>query len=498
MTTNRPQSNLGLATPLLFKSVLNRAMSVGYPLIAYVNTDPELTKTNAEAGCSPSNQCIDGQKSGDRLLVEGYQEDFPPVKQRAFEGVPLLQCLRDAVAIIAPLTRRKDMARAYKYISGDSHLQIPPDMWVHWLPEKYRGWAPQRVQFPEGGDAIYGPGGQIYFAGTGSYAGHTPENYNPMDLITYEGTPGSGGPEQRLKEQDADSLDAEVLYVGSPTLQINGIPDPVIFQAMVRAYNDYVGQEYCAFAPDRLFGVGVLPRKGSIDDRIAEMEHCKKIGIKAVALSGYPSGKRFPTAADDKFWSAALDLDMPLTIHTTLGVGGRSGEPIFEYPKKPSGPIPPDDFLNRLYRHSSSHCGGLEACQMTIAGLFERFPKLRIYWAENNAGWIPYYLEQMDAEWEKNRHWAERDFGVVPLKRRPSEYIKEHAYWGFYDDRVGILNRDLVGGTDHLMWGSDFPHVPTYWPNSIEFLDEQLEGVAVGEQHQMVAKNILDFLHIDS
>ena len=33
----------------------------------------------------------------------------------------------------------------------------------------------------------------------------------------------------------------------------------------------------------------------------------------------------------------------------------------------------------------------VEAAQMTAWGVFERFPQLRIFWAENNIGWIPYY-----------------------------------------------------------------------------------------------------------
>ena len=127
--------------------------------------------------------------------------------------------------------------------------------------------------------------------------------------------------------------------------------------------------------------------------------------------------------------------------------------------------------------------------------MWDRFPKLKIYWAENNVGWIPFYLEQMDAEYDKNHFWAERHFGIRRLERPPSEYIKEHAYWGFYDDPIGIKLRHEVG-VDHIIWGSDFPHVVTYWPRSRQVLDRQMGGVPADERRKMQADNILQLLGI--
>jgi hypothetical protein len=119
---------------------------------------------------------------------------------------------------------------------------------------------------------------------------------------------------------------------------------------------------------------------------------------------------------------------------------------LFQYPREPEGERPPDDFIERLYRHANpARCGSLTICQLVFAGVFDRFPELRIYFAENNIGWIPFYLEQLDAEYEKNHVWAERHFGIPRLERRPSEVIRDHSYWGFYDDRIGIRLRDEIG-----------------------------------------------------
>jgi len=46
------------------------------------------------------------------------------------------------------------MARAYRLMSSDGHLEVPPERWVHRVPEKYRDRAPRTVQLPDGGDAL--------------------------------------------------------------------------------------------------------------------------------------------------------------------------------------------------------------------------------------------------------------------------------------------------------------------------------------------------------
>jgi predicted TIM-barrel fold metal-dependent hydrolase len=379
---------------------------------------------------------------------------------------------------------------SFKPFSGDSHLEIPPDAWTHHVEAKFRDRAPRRIRLPEGGDAVVGENNPIVYGGTGHYSGHSPEDFDPMTPDDYDEIVGGGGPGQRLREQDADGVAGELLFPASSTWKVaRAITNDEAFSAVVRGYNDFLAAEYCAMAPGRLVGVGLLPHRG-INGDLAELEHCKRIGLKTVVLGRYPGGKRYPTPDDDRFFAAALDLEMPVTIHTSLG--GVRVE--MNYPKRPpQADVPPDDLLLRMYRHGNHHCGALEATQMVIDGLFDRFPGLRIYWAENNIGWLPFYFEQMDLEWQRNHFWAERLYGVKKLERRPSEYIKEHAIWGFFDDPIGVKLRSEIG-VDHIVWGSDFPHVVTTWPNSREILDRETAGVPEEEKRKMLHDNIVAFL----
>ncbi len=388
--------------------------------------------------------------------------------------------------------------REYRVISADSHLEVPVDKWTHRVPERFRDRAPKRIKMPHGGDGFLVEG-RLSYGGTGHYAGHTPEDFHPLAL-DYDHAVGSGPPEQRLREMDRDGVDAEIMYPGGGGGQsLRNIRDRESYLTILRAYNDWLAEEYCSAAPDRLFGVGILPNVGA-DEDIAELEHCAKIGLKAVVMYTFPSGKTYPLPEDDKFWAAAVDIPVGLTVHTSMiRRQGERGEFMLKYAKNPEGDLrPPVDLVDRMSRYGTRHCGCLEAVQMVMDGVFDRHPKLKIYWAENNIGWIPIYLEQMDMNYEVNHHWAERLMGLKPLKRKPSEYIREHAYWGFFDDPIGVKLRNEVG-VDHIMWGSDFPHEVSRWPNSLEVMDKQFAaaGVTADEKQRMLAQNAIDFFHID-
>lgn len=334
----------------------------------------------------------------------------------------------------------------------------------------------------------------MMYGGTSLYGGRAPEDFDPAEL-DFDNTPGCGSPEQRIREQDQDGIDAEVLF--GLFVRNTAIKDHAAQLAVVHGFNQYLAEEYCAVDPDRLIGVGVMPNIGA-DNDIAEMEYCKKAGLKAAWLLTFPSGKSYPSPEDDRFWAAALDLDMPVVIHTSFPahVGSRE-TPLFKYPREPQGERrPPTDFVQRFARQAPHHSGSVEASQLVIAGVFDRFPKLQIFWAENNVGWIPYYYEQFDHEYEINRFWAERHLGLPRLKRRPSEYLREHAHWGFFEDHVGVRLRHEVG-VERMMWSTDFPHVVTRWPNSLKYLDSQMAGVPAAERRQMAAENAVKFFRLD-
>ena len=386
--------------------------------------------------------------------------------------------------------------KAYQCISGDSHLEVDSKVWVPRIPEKYRERAPRLIRTATGGDAWVIEGVAAREVPSDLYGGKGRENWAPFGQ-TYEGTAGTGPAEQRVKEQDQDGIDAEVMYpcqVGGPWLWRN-VPDNEPYKAIVRAYNDWLAEEYCSVAPDRLIGLGIIPMSG-VEDAVAELEHCKRLGLPGVLLSAFPDNKGYPSPADDKFWAATLDMNMPVTVHIELNrLGERSG-PLLKYPNenpealKKLGSIGLAEQVSRFHR-----VGGLNVVQMVLDGLFDRFPDLKIYFAETHAGWLPFFMYMADLRYTRHNEWATELVGFKPLKALPSEYIREHIYWGFLDDPIGVEMRHHIG-VDRLIWATDFPHQESDWPDSNVVVDRVFDGVPEEEKHKMVVDNVVNFFNL--
>jgi hypothetical protein len=110
-------------------------------------------------------------------------------------------------------------------------------------------------------------------------------------------------------------------------------------------------------------------------------------------------------------------------------------------------------------------------------------------------GWIPYFLVQLDDNYERTRHWAEKFYGLEPPPRPLSEYIRAHCWWGFLKDPIGVEMRHRIG-VEHVMWGSDFPHSAGNWPHSRKLIDQMFAGVPEEERWRMTTGNAVEFFHL--
>jgi len=277
------------------------------------------------------------------------------------------------------------------------------------------------------------------------------------------------------------------------------IEDHDAYRSVVRAYNDWLAQDYCATNSDRLFAAGVIPWTG-VNDAVDELRHCKQIGLRLVVIGVFPSGKGYPTSEDDRFWAASLDLQMPVAIHVDLDRSGDRDGPLYRYAREP------EELKSRLHTPIGGIVGqtarfaraaGLNAVQLTLDHLFDRFPTLKIYLAENSIGWVPFFLKMADIRYGRHRWWVEKELEWKPLDRSPSEVILDHFYWGFQEDPIGVeLRRHL--NIDQIMWSTDFPHQESEYPHSMGVVERNFAGVPADEKRKMVAGNIIEFLHLDA
>ncbi len=378
----------------------------------------------------------------------------------------------------------------FNVVSADSHLEISPERWTNRVPPEHRDRAPRLIKLPHGGDGVIVEGRDVYVLGL-AITGKPPEEHRLFGL-NYEGSPGAGTSQDRVMEQEQDGVDGEVLYTSAGNASFwRGIQNDDAYNAVIHAYNEFLAEEYAAGAPDRLFPMGVIPQS-NIDAAVAELQYCGEAGLKGIMLSDYPSAKGHPTPDDDRFWSMALDIRMPVTAHVNFV--GRKG-PLFNYARRPAEAAFGADPVRAMTRFAQGEHINVVAALM-LGGVFDRFPDLRIYFAETQIGWLPEWAEQLDDSYDRNRFWMERDFGLAPLARRPSEYLRSNSWWGFNSDPFGVricTEMDF----DNVMWGSDFPHSASNWPHSHQLFERMFEGIPDDVRAKMTHDNAVTFFHLD-
>lgn len=384
--------------------------------------------------------------------------------------------------------------RKLPIISGDDHLEVDSKMWVHRVPKKYVDDAPRRITLPDGREAWRTGDSAPSTHPKGAYGGRadwTPINSNRIS------TPGSGSAEQRLSELDQDGVDASLLFFGgSGPNGIRKIKDDTVYLAVLRAYNEFLALDFCGVDPKRLMGAGYIPQT-NVDDATAELASLKENGMAVALLSRFPNGTGIPKKEDDKFWAASIDLEMPVSFHSQIPIDSKL---YIEYPNVKPGLLEALTDATEYVRELgyASRVGGINALQMIISGVFDRFPTLRIFGAETGIGWLPWMIENADHRYERHHRWAEELLGVSPLAHGlPSEYIKRHFVWGFQADTVGIAFREMLG-VDNLIWASDFPHLESDWPHSVQQLEKNFADVDQQDFEKMTCLNIINFLGVEA
>jgi predicted TIM-barrel fold metal-dependent hydrolase len=365
--------------------------------------------------------------------------------------------------------------RAYQLIDADCHVVEPPHIWERWLPKQFHDRAPRLVKDEEGGDAWeFVPGGPLMYIGLVATPGMRFEDikwkgytYDTVRRGCWEG-------KARLEDMDYDGVDAEFIYPSQRTMYyFMGNADRDFHRAGVRAYNDYMAQEFCAADPERLFFLAQMPNLG-IQEGIAELERCKEMGARGCIITAWPAGGDDVSPADDEFFRAAADLGMPVSIHIRIQ-RKRDPRPTIEGPAAIasmalSGMLlfPPIMF------------------ELIMGGLFDRIPKLQIVGVETEIGWIPEALEQVD-----NFYWRNRAHTGLQIRHLPSHYFRNNFTCTFIQDRTGIRNRHAIG-IRNIAWSTDYPHHGCDWPYSRKIVEETMLDVPANERYWICAGNMVE------
>jgi predicted TIM-barrel fold metal-dependent hydrolase len=361
----------------------------------------------------------------------------------------------------------------YQLISADSHVSEPPTLWVEGVAKQYRDRAPRLVINPPGRDGAYFlyEGYAPHPIGIGLGAGKSPEELAEfLTKGTYaDARPGGWDPAERLKDNELDGVEADVLYT-TLGFRIFWLQDAELQRECFRVYNDWLAA-YCSYTPTRMAGLALIslydPQLGA-----EELVRCAKMGLKgAMIWCSPPENQPYSSDVYDPFWAAAQELQMPISLHAITGMGRESQWDFSTTERYMRATVLPHEVERSL-------------SVLIFSGVLERFPTLQIVSAENNCGWLPYYLQRMDNAFVRGRHAA-----GYTLRAKPSEYFQRQMYSTYIDDAVGVANRQFIG-VDKLMWSSDYPHQASSWPHSQEVVARDFKDASAEDRFKITRGNV--------
>ncbi len=356
-------------------------------------------------------------------------------------------------------------------ISSDSHVVEPPELFAP-LRKRFGDRAPYIRETEDQGPRLdLGDGRLGISVGGFLMAGHDFDAPNHVEIRArgYElARPGVYDIKARLDDEALDGVDAEVLYP-SIIFNVYQIEDVDIVKATFSSYNDWV-TDYISQSPDRLFGLASVQLYDP-DEGIREMERGKKDGHVGVGIPATaPPDRPYSDPWYDKFWAAAQDMNMPLTMHIFTGATANHGlsNKHADYPLAFAGIV-------------------CTIADLIYSGVCERFPGLRFVITEFETGWTAHTLTRLD--WVYKRRGGTR--GYPACLKTPSYYWRQNFRITFEDDPIGIMTRDGIGA-ETLMWGSDYPHGDSVFPDSQGVLNRIMADCTPQERHLMTAKNVVD------
>jgi predicted TIM-barrel fold metal-dependent hydrolase len=368
----------------------------------------------------------------------------------------------------------------YRIVSADDHIDLqwlPKDLWQRRVPDRWRERAPRVVDTPEGPYWVCGDDRWDAWGGRKGAAGAMGGRRTALERggVLEPGVLRPTTTALRLADMDRDGVDATVMY--GPIVPLL-IADPELRRVCYRAYNDWLA-EFCATAPERLVGAGLVP----IDDPASaadEVRYLRKIGLRTGMLLAARVELPLWDEAWEPLWEAAAGSALPLGFH--LGGGLRTVQ--FSGPKAAR----PGNMGVRVACSTLQMDEPLAA--VIFSGALERHPGLKIVLAETGIGWLPYMLERLDDTYRKfldaEEYWRRQ--GGLALTRLPSAYFRRQVWATFQTDHAGLRLLDVLGA-DRVMWASDYPHADSTWPDSQQAIEESFRHVPAGACRRILCDN---------
>jgi aminocarboxymuconate-semialdehyde decarboxylase len=247
--------------------------------------------------------------------------------------------------------------------------------------------------------------------------------------------------EKRLDDMDDMRLDMQVVHINPFWYWA----DQDLASKIVQIQNEKICA-LCTAYPDRFLGLGSVALQ--FPSLAAEQMEVgmKKQGLRGFAIAGSVNGEELSSPRFYPFWAKAEELRAFVFIHPQ-GLTGTGDRPTPEEQPRFQG----NGRLGNVIGHPLETT--LALTHLIQDGTLDRFPNL-IICAAHGGGYLPFYSSRSDqclVAWPQD---------CKPLKKRPSEYLKQLYYDSNVFSQEDMRHLLAVVGDSQVVVGTDYP---TMW-----------------------------------
>jgi uncharacterized protein len=379
------------------------------------------------------------------------------------------------------------MAAKVRFISADDHVIEHPEVWSGRLSQqKWGSRIPHLERQPDGSDCWVIDGVKHRLLRNGSVGAFMADRGS--EPRTWSAVPPSAwSPMERLKALDAAGIDYSVLYptiAGVAGETFGTIRDAELERDCVRAYNDWLVEEWTAFS-SRFIPQCIIPL-GPADAAVAEIRRAVGRGHKGVIMPPVPRHLRdLPHINDayyDPIWQTCEELRVPICFHA-------GGSPELQLPAY-------ERFSPALAAAFDAVARPVSAVpivsNLIVSRVLERFPNLNVVFADTSLGWISFALEATDYEFDQFRV-----SGQIPYELKPSEAFRRQCYVVGWYAQANLNRACEYPGAANILWAAKLPMADSSWPDSLITAEARLKGLSQDTQRQVLWRNAAQLYKVD-
>lgn len=273
-----------------------------------------------------------------------------------------------------------------------------------------------------------------------------------MTTVNPRTLPGAFDPAARLVDMDREGIDLAINFP-SALLCISDAPDSERANAACRVYNNWFAATYGDGGRVRAMAAVNL---SDVDAAVTETRRAVlDLGMVGITVPPYAPNRHLDDRAFDRLWTTVQDLAVPIGVH-----GGRSIHRPHMYA---AGFRSQARFYAMVHPFHQMYA----MADLTLGGVLERFPELKIVFLEAGVGWMPSYIDRLD----KALVSFTPETGGDSLPRPPSQYLLSGNCWfGCEADEHGLQAAIDALGEDQVVVASDYPHFDCEFPATKENL----------------------------